>query len=89
MSAPVASRRVDARAAQLGRLVGGGDREPAGAAGERRAGALGRAVAVAAGLHHGAQLRRAGQLRAQQRAVALDGGEAHAGERALGHGFRR
>ncbi len=71
-----------ARLAKLAHLAAAGDRQPAGAAGERRAGALRGAVAVAVGLDHRAQLRAAAQLGAQTSAVALDRRHVHARLRA-------
>ena len=75
---------------KLGRLSGRRDHQPIGPSGDRRAGALDGAVAVAVRLHHDAQRGALGELSAQPGAVALDGPEVDDGERsqrpACGHG---
>src|SRR5439155_24882437 len=78
-------RRDDPVAPELGRLLGGGDRERACTAVERGLRAPDGSVAVAVGLHHRAQPGPTGQQRAQVRAVALDGAEIDVGDRPLRH----
>jgi len=73
-------RRVDAGGAQGGGLVGGGDRQPLGPAGQRRRGDL--PVTVGVRLDHRAEWL------GQARAVALDRAQVDGGYGALGHGGR-
>ena len=72
---------AQARLAQLARLASVGNAKPGGAAGERGAGALHRAVAVAVGLDDRAERCPGVQLCAQARAVARDRGDVDAGLR--------
>ena len=71
--------------ADLHRLAGGGDGEPAGTAGDRRPGAFGGAVPVAGGLDDRAEAGLAVELTAKAGAVALHRTEVDPGHRPLGH----
>ena len=75
---------VDPPQPEPGGLGGCRHGQPAGASGKGGTGALRGPVAVAVGLHHGAQLRAIREELAQAPAVALDGAQVHPGDGALG-----
>ena len=77
-------RPLDPGLAQPARLLGRRDREPARAAGLRRARGGDHPVPVAVGLDHGAQRRGAGHRR-EPRRVALDRAQIDPGQRPQSH----